>query len=145
VPAAPPVVVAQLLTRERVLIRIPTRPLAITAPNTKWKRRKGPKCIDMNQVRGAALVDEENVDLLLRDGGRVRAEFEDACPALDFYSSFYFRPGADRKVCADRDSLHARSGGECPITRFRKLEAEPAEAPKERPRGFRLNPFRYER
>jgi len=45
----------------------------------------------------------------------------EACPALDFYSGFYLRPSADGQVCADRDTVHARSGGQCGIERFRTL------------------------
>lgn len=119
------VVVTQLLIRQRTIVRIPTRPpVAARAPVTEWRERKGPKCIAMSRVAAAAVVAEDSVDLILRGGSRVRARFEDDCPDLDYYAGFYIRPGADGQVCADRESIHVRSGGECRIERFRTLQAK---------------------
>lgn len=118
------VVVTQLLVRQRTVVRIPTRtPAAARAPAMDWRERKGPKCIAMDRVAAAAVVAEDSVDLILRGGSRVRARFEDDCPDLDYYAGFYVRPGADGQVCAERESIHVRSGGECRIERFRMLEA----------------------
>jgi len=110
---------AQLIIRERAIVRVPTRPAR--TPKIKWKEKKGPKCISAEGLAGAALIDQDNVDLIARGGERTRAQLESACPAIDFYSGFYLLPSADRQVCAGRDSVHARSGGECQIKRFRKL------------------------
>ncbi|AGH51093.1 MULTISPECIES: hypothetical protein [Sphingomonas] len=111
---------AQLTIRESVIIRVPTRGRQAIAP-IEWKEGKGPKCLPMSEVAGATAVEEDSVDIILRGGGRVRAEFEDECPALDYYNGFYIRPTEDRRICAGRDSIHARSGGECQIRRFRTL------------------------
>ena len=123
VAAAPPApsshqTVAQLVIRQGVIVRVPTR-----KPDrpVKWRERKGPKCIPADALAGALVSGPETVDLLLRGGKRVRAELESRCPALDYYSGFYIRPGRDGQICQDRDAIHARSGGKCEIDRFRRL------------------------
>lgn len=111
---------AQVIVRERVIVRVPTR----TSPDQRpmrWKEKDGPKCMPLQGVAGAALIDPETVDFILQGGQRLRARLEDSCPALDYYNGFYLRPGEDGMICADRDAIHARSGGECQINRFRKL------------------------
>jgi len=123
-PAAPPEIritrIAQLSIRERVIIRVPVRRPA-RAPQIVWQEKKGPRCIAMKDLAAAAITKASSVDLVLRGGGRVRAELESACPALEYYSGFYIAPTDDGMVCADRDAIHTRAGGECEIERFRKL------------------------
>lgn len=121
--AAEPAIYAQLVVRERIIVRVPARPLAIAPARLKWKEKRGPRCVTMASVGGAAVVERKSVDLMLKGGQRVRAQFESSCPALDYYSGFYIMPSADARICADRDSIHTRAGGECQITRFRKLVA----------------------
>jgi hypothetical protein len=58
---------------------------------------------------------------VLASARRVRAEFDEDCPALDFYGGFYLRP-EDARVCAGRDAIHSRMGGSCTIERFKLLE-----------------------
>jgi hypothetical protein len=119
-------IVTQMMIRRSAIVRIPTRSVAAPpAGQTMWRERKGPKCVPMERIGAAAVVAEDSVDLLLRGGERVRAQFEDDCPDLDYYGGFYVRPGADGLVCADRDSVRVRSGGECRIERFRALKAGP--------------------
>jgi hypothetical protein len=116
-------VYAQLRIRERVILRVPTVPLTDgkrRAP-VKWRERNGPNCINAESLAGASVTDEDDVDLLLRGGKRVRAKLESRCPTIDYYSGFYLRPGSDGMICEDRDAIHARSGGKCEIDRFRSL------------------------
>lgn len=112
---------AQLRVQEHIIIRVPVRPPAPRPPVT-FKEKKGPRCIVSAQIVGAAVTSAGEVDFLLRGRQRVRAKFERACPALDFYSGFYLKPSPDGRLCARRDSIHARSGGACEIQKFRKLE-----------------------
>ena len=93
---------------------------------TVWKESKGPRCIDMAAIAGAAIAAAERVDFVLRGGQRVRAQLDRACPALDFYSGFYLVGAADGRICADRDAIRTRAGGSCEIERFRTLKAKPA-------------------
>ena len=121
--AAPaPIQYAQVTIRQGVIVRVPTRRSdARAAPPIRWKEKRGPRCIPANALAGASVNENDSVDLLLRGGARVRAELESRCPALDYYSGFYIRPSSDGRICADRDAIRARSGGQCEIERFRSL------------------------
>lgn len=121
-PVPAPLQYAQVIIRERVsIIRVPTRSAAAPPPITKWRSKPYRKCISGKGIAGAALIAPDKVDFILPGGDRVRAELESSCPALDYYSGFYLRPGPEGMVCARRDSIHARSGGECQIIRFRLM------------------------
>lgn len=129
-PAPEGVEIAQVVISQSVIIRIPARHSrrsadAPTPPETpippSFREKKGPKCLDASLIGGAAITTPDSVDVILKGGQRFRAELEDACPALDYYSGFYVHPGADGKICADRDSIRTRSGGDCQIDRFRLL------------------------
>lgn len=109
-----------IIIRQRTIVRVPLPPPK-PVPAARWREKKGPRCIQMRDIAGAAIVGEDTVDIIFRGGFRIRVQLESACPALDFYGGFYIRPGADGRVCADRDAIHARSGGVCEIERFRLL------------------------
>lgn len=113
---------SELRVRERIVIRVPVRPPPGT-PSITWRERKGPRCVPLDGIAAAAVTEPGSVDMILRGGRRIRAELENECPALDFYTGFYLRSSdGDRMICADRDAVHSRSGGECEIERFRTLE-----------------------
>jgi hypothetical protein len=112
---------AQLTIRQSIIVRVPATALAPNPPAIRWKEKKGPRCIAMQDVAGAAIIEKDRVDLILKGGARIRAAFASSCPALDYYSGFYMVPSADADICAGRDSIHTRAGGECQIARFRKL------------------------
>jgi hypothetical protein len=114
---------AQLVIREQIMVRVqPGRQSAATAAAPgQWKEAKGPKCVPARAIIGATALSEESVDLVMRDRTRVRARLDSSCPALDYYYGFYIRPNADGMICADRDSIRSRVGGECGIDRFRSL------------------------
>ncbi|HEX9955183.1 MAG TPA: hypothetical protein VGB48_08225 [Allosphingosinicella sp.] len=122
-PAAPvsPELYAQLVVREQIMVRVQQRP-APAAP-VQYKEGKGPKCVPARAILGASLQGPDKVDLVLRDRSRVRAKLDSSCPALDYYYGFYIRPNADGMICADRDSIRSRVGGQCGIERFRSLQA----------------------
>jgi hypothetical protein len=86
-----------------------------------WQEERGPRCIPARQIAYAALMRQQSFDLVLRDRTRLRARLERRCPALDYYVSFYISPTRDGLICADRDSIRSRAGGECKIDRFRTL------------------------
>ena len=115
----------QIVIQERLMIRITPAVRAASASSAtpaRWKEKKGPKCLAMRSIAGAALVGQNSVDLILRDRSRIRAQLENRCPALDYYHGFYVTPTADGQICADRDMIRSRMGGECGIDRFRALE-----------------------
>jgi hypothetical protein len=119
---------------QTTIIRVPARRSsryhgATSAPPPpappRFKERRGPKCIDAAAIGGAAISTPDSVDFILKGGKRVRAYLENECPALDYYSGFYVRPPQDGRICADRDSVHTRSGGDCQVDRFRLLTPIP--------------------
>lgn len=122
----PPLQFAQRLIREQIMVRVPVRVRPATpAPRIEWEERRGPRCIAARSVGGAARMGPNSVDLILKDNRRIRAKLERSCPALDYYHGFYVRPNPDGRICADRDVIRSRVGGECEIDAFRLLRAEP--------------------
>ena len=111
--------VSRLVEDDQTIMRVPVQPRAIV-PNLEWVERKGPHCIPARAVRRAFLSGPDKVDFVLFDRTRVRAQFDDRCPALDFYGGFYLRT-EDQRLCAERDSVHSRMGGNCTIERFKLL------------------------
>jgi len=111
---------AQITIRERVILRVPRTPMpAITA--SRGKGRKGPRCISAQALAGALPGEEGTVDIVLTGGKRVRARLARACRQIDYYSSFYIRPGPDGQICAGRDPIRTRGGAVCEIDKFRAL------------------------
>ena len=125
-PEPQPMQFAQLVIREQIIIKVPVRSRETTpaaAPSMRWREGRGPKCIAARAIAGASLLSENSVDLILRDRSRVRARLSSRCPALDYYYGFYIRPNQDGMICAERDMIRSRMGGQCGIERFRSLEA----------------------
>lgn len=113
---------AQLSFRSRIVVRVQTSQLAMV-PESSLREKKGPKCIAASDILAAAVLARSSVDLVLRGGYRMRVRFSASCPGLDYYSGFYAVPAADGKLCADRDVVRDRAGGECEIDKFRQLVA----------------------
>ena len=111
--------VTRLVVQDEVILRVPVQPRT-AFPEIEWKEKKGPKCVPAASIRRALLSGSEQVDFILSDRSRIRAQFDEDCPALDFYAGFYLQP-EDDFVCAGRDAVHSRIGGSCRIDRFRKL------------------------
>lgn len=115
--------IAQLSVRSRVVVRIQTE--VVTVEPMAWREKKGPRCLPAALIQGAAVVAPASVDFILRGGQRVRARFAASCPALAYYSGFYVTPNADGQMCAGRDSVRDRAGGECEVAKLRSLVAKP--------------------
>jgi hypothetical protein len=129
-PAEPPrmredagIQLAQLTFRSHVVVHVQTTQLEVV-PLSALRERKGPKCIAASDILAAAVLAKNSVDLVLRGGYRMRARFAANCPGLDYYSGFYVVPSADGKMCAGRDVIRDRAGGECEIDKFRQLIAK---------------------
>ena len=126
--AIAPIQFAQLTVRRQIMMRIPVRirPEAVSVAKEsriEWKEKRGPKCVSARQIVAATALSQKSVDLVMRDRTRLRARFERSCPALDYYYGFYISPALDGQICADRDTIRSRVGGECGIDRFRTLQA----------------------
>jgi hypothetical protein len=119
-PAAFQQTVTRLVIQDEVILRVPVQPHPLVPQRVMWMERKGPNCIPVAGIRRALLLGPERVDFVLANRARVRAEFEEDCPGLDFYGGFYLQP-ADARLCAGRDAVHSRMGGSCTIARFKQL------------------------
>ena len=117
--AVEPDTVTRLVIQDEVILRVPIQPRPMW-PRIEWREKKGPKCIPATAIRRAFLSGPEQVDFVLSDRSRIRAKFDEDCPALDFYGGFYLQP-EDERVCVRRDAVHSRMGGSCRIERFRRL------------------------
>jgi hypothetical protein len=84
-----------------------------TRPQPPKEGRKA--CISVKSVAGAQLFGDSAIELTMKNGKRYRMFFASECPALSFYQGFYYRRKKAGQLCAGRDVVGARSGGECPI------------------------------
>ena len=118
---------AVTFTQRQVIIRItpvapsPRAAPAAGVPQLQWREGRGPHCISWNRILAAISPRQNSVDFVFRDGQRVRAQLERRCPTLDFYRSLYITPTRDGQLCAGRDNIRSRTGGECEIDQFRSL------------------------
>lgn len=122
---------AQLVIRERMIIRIPRTDPAPEPPRTlyrpappppsvRWREQPAPKCVPADSIV-AATMNAGDVDLETVDGRRLRAKLDEDCPTLKFYTGFYLKRTGDGMICAGRDALRSRSGARCEIAQFRTL------------------------
>ncbi len=117
---------ASITVRQQIIIRVPTGIRRVTpagASLIRWQEGRGPRCVAASRIVGAARMAQDSVDFIFRDNSRIRARLERRCPALDYYRSFYVNATEDGQICADRDSIRSRTGGECQIDQFRTLTA----------------------
>lgn len=117
-PTPPPAGVRIMIVQQQWIVRVPVRPHP--APTLQWEEEKGPKCIPAGMIAGALLSSPGNIDLVLRNRQRLRARLDNDCDGLDFYGDLYVQTG-DGEVCAKRDSIRSRVGGQCKIEKFRML------------------------
>ncbi len=117
---------AQLTIQQRVVVRVPLAPIREAAPQVplRWVEKKGPKCVGLGNLSGFVVRGPQVVDLFMRGGARVRTRLEKQCTGVDLGYGFYVKPNADGRICADRDTLHARTGGKCEVERFTSLVPE---------------------
>jgi hypothetical protein len=111
--------VTRLIIQDEVILRVPVQPRPLL-PQIEWVEKKGPKCVPVAAIQRAMLSGPEQVDFVLVNRQRIRAQFDEDCPALDFYGGFYLQLEDDR-LCAHRDAIHSRIGGSCTIERFKQL------------------------
>lgn len=129
-PAGAPVQFAMQTVEQRIVIRIPTRP--IRRPRRRaptglvWREEPASECQPADEIARARFTRPGTVDLLMRDRRIVRAVLDAECVSLGYYSAFYLVPGEDGRICAGRDAIVSRAGSECTISAFRRLEANPA-------------------
>ena len=121
--AAQPGVVGQSVTRlivqDEIILRVPIQPRPLL-PEIEWVEKKGPKCVPVASIQRALLSGSDDVDFILNNRSRVRAQLEENCPALDFYAGFYLQV-QDGRLCVHRDAIYSRIGRNCSIEKFKQL------------------------
>lgn len=73
------------------------------------------RCIGVDTIAGAQMFGDSAIELSMKNGNRFRLFFARECPALSFYQGFYYKRGKAGQLCAGRDVVGSRAGGECPI------------------------------
>jgi hypothetical protein len=114
----------QVRKDQRVIIRIPPKTVPAAGKQSKpvqFKEQKIGKCLLMNRLVGSRPGPKESLEILTSDGNLIRAYLGDGCLAREFYAGAYVERSADGKLCVDRDLLHARTGAQCEIDKFRLL------------------------
>lgn len=114
---------AQITVRQRIIIRVPEGDRRVVPAGSsliRWRESGGPRCVQARQIIGATLGGS-SVDLIMRDNSRIRARLGQRCAGLDYYRGFYVNATEDGRICADRDVIRSRMGGQCEITGFRNL------------------------
>lgn len=113
---------------QRMVVRVPRTPnvpASLSAmralPPIQWVERRTDRCVPIQNLAAVSISRTDSVDLLLNGGRRLRARLSDDCPSLDFYSGMYLRQTSDGNICASRDTIRSRSGGQCRIKAFRAL------------------------
>lgn len=110
--------------------RIPVRPPSFDRQDdglsAKQGRRARQACLDVDDIVAAVVTSDRSVELSLRDGEIWHMRFASACPALSYYQGFYYHRTQAGKLCAGRDTVIARSGGECPIDILAKAKRKKA-------------------
>jgi len=120
-------VYAQLRVRQQIILRVPQHMRGDHPSGSalvRWREGRGPRCVSARAVIGATALGRNSVDLVMRDNSRIRVRLDSGCPGLDFYRGFYVNGTADGRICADRDSIRSRMGGQCGIDQFHTLTAE---------------------
>jgi hypothetical protein len=112
--------VTRLVVQDEVILRVPIQPRPLL-PEIDWIEHKGPKCVPAAAIKRVLLSGPQQVDFVLLNHARIRAQFDEDCPALDFYDGVYLQT-ADDRLCVRRDAVYSRIGGSCTIKRFKQLE-----------------------
>lgn len=128
----------QVRVQKRVIVRIPNpRPPRATSfsqrssllkkpkATVSFKEKKIGKCLWVNKLAAArpGSGKKQNLELVTKSGGVIRAYLGDGCRAREFYAGAYMEKAEDGRLCIDRDIIHARSGSKCEIDKFRLLVA----------------------
>lgn len=122
-PTRPELNVAQVTVRQQIIIRVPRGPARVPAGSAlpQWRESNGPRCIPARQIAGA-MPGQNSVDLVMAGNRRVRAQFNRRCAGLDYYRGLYVDAHPDGQICAGRDAVRSRMGGQCEISAFRLLQ-----------------------
>ena len=98
---------------------VPVRPQPLDPHDAPGDGRVSRACVRADSIRGATVLGDRTIELLLDKGERLHMSFAADCPFLSFYQGFYYRRTQAGRLCAGRDSVIDRSGGACFIKDIR--------------------------
>lgn len=117
---------------ERIVVEPTPRAIPAAAPRPVPPLGGRSACVDVRRVAGAQVFGDTAVELTLAGGKRWRMYFAQTCPALSFYDGFYYRRAEQGRLCAGRDAIISRSGGECAIASIVPIKPLRREARRKR-------------
>ncbi len=105
---------------------VPVRPMRPSPDADQWKegRARPGACIDAVNIAGAEVVDQRTLDIVLRGGQRWRLKLQNNCPQITFYGGFYYNQTQTGRICAGRDRIIGRAGGNCSVRAIAPLTAK---------------------
>ena len=120
---------------QHMIIRLVPSPPAvrreILAPPVREDGARGYKekklrggCVALDDIAGIAPLEANRLLLFMRDHRLLSATLERACDPDAFYLGAYVERNADGRLCTGRDSLRARTGATCRISRISRLVAK---------------------
>lgn len=114
-----PPAVRRVIIRNQLILKIPLQPRQSTP--MQYQVLEAPRCLSTRAIAGARMSGARTIDFLLSRDRRLRVHMDEDCKSLDFYGGFYLQP-ADERLCAGRDVIRTRMGGNCKIDRFQLLQ-----------------------
>lgn len=122
----------QMRIEQRMTIRIAPRAALPMPPDMfmgmpggpgvpQFTERKIGKCLSIAGIASVRPDRANRLMLFMRDHRLVSAELSRTCRARDFYSGFLLERNEDGRLCVERDTLLARNGMTCTLTRIREL------------------------
>jgi hypothetical protein len=126
-----PQVQHQVHIEQRVVIRlVPTSPATrrqlLEPPHgeepVRYKEKKLGHCVRLDNIAGIA-PQESRLLLFMRDHRLLSLSLERICDPAAFYLGAYVDRNADGRLCSGRDTLRARTGASCEISRINRLVA----------------------
>lgn len=106
---------------QNTLKAVPMRP---TTDKEQWETGRPVKCIDVEGISGAIVVDPRTVDVFVKNGRRWRIRFTNSCSQISYYGGFYYQPTKPGQICARQDQLISRAGGGCRVQRIYELKRQ---------------------
>ena len=89
----------------------------------RYKEKKLGRCVAIDDIVGIAPTQSNRLLLFMRDHRLLSATLERICDADAFYLGAYVERSTDGRLCTGRDTLRARTGASCQVSRISRLVA----------------------
>jgi hypothetical protein len=88
----------------------------------RYKEKKLARCVEIDDIAGIAPM-QNRLLLFMRDHRLLSVALERVCDPDAFYLGASVERNADGRLCSGRDTLRARTGANCQISRINRLVA----------------------